>query len=396
LTIKNATSSETTLSACGSEVWNGETYTVSGDYEKVLVNAAGCDSTAILHLTITPRPAQPEIACWQNATFNNETCSWDVTGTPNPVISTTLSACDSYNWSVNGNSYSTSGKYLATIDCQDYELNLTINLSSQTPTGVQASASQTNGNTPVTLTVQGGNLGTNAVWKWFTSACGGTSIGTGASISATPSATTTYFVRAEGTCNTTACKSVTITVNTASTCGDGRFAEEVISFRQQKAYNGTAIVASRSQSSKSLCSPQNNDTENFVSLGFGGDITLKFGKAIRNGAGNDIRVYESTFGNMSCTAYPEKARVFASQDGCRFVYLGELCQDGSVDLGALNWAQYVRIVDVSSKAAFATISAVADGFDVDAVEGLNGFETNPVVDAVVGGASEVISYIKYQ
>jgi hypothetical protein len=176
----------------------------------------------------------------------------------------------------------------------------------------------------------------------------------------------------------------------ATTCGDGRFAEQVISFNQKKAINETAVVSGRSDKTKALCAPQNNDTENFVSLGFGGDITLKFGKAIRNGAGNDIRVYESTFGNLNCTAYPEKARVFASQDGCRFVYLGEICQDGTVDLGALNWAQYVRIVDVSSKTAVYQSSGIPDGYDVDAVEALNGFETNPVLDPIVGGASEVV------
>jgi uncharacterized protein YjbI with pentapeptide repeats len=175
-----------------------------------------------------------------------------------------------------------------------------------------------------------------------------------------------------------------------ATCGDGRYAEQAVSFRQQKDINGASIISGRSQSSKALCAPQNNDTENFVSLGFGGDITLKFGKAILNGEGNDIRVYESTFGNKSCTAYPEKARVFASQDGCRFVYLGEICQDGTVDLGALTWAQYVRIVDVSSKTAVYQSSGTPDGYDVDGVEALNGFETTPVLDPIAGGASEVV------
>ena len=177
-----------------------------------------------------------------------------------------------------------------------------------------------------------------------------------------------------------------------ATCGDGRYAEQVISFNQKKAINETAVVSGRSDKTKALCAPQNNNTENFVALGFGGDITLKFGKAIRNGTGNDIRVYESTFGNLNCIAYPEKARVFASQDGCRFVYLGEICQDGTVDLGALNWAQYVRIVDVSSKTAVYQSSGTPDGYDVDGVEALNGFETNPVLDPIVGGASEVVFY----
>ncbi len=48
------TTSTTTISNCGSYVWNGTTYTTSGTYTKTLVNAAGCDSTATLVLTITP------------------------------------------------------------------------------------------------------------------------------------------------------------------------------------------------------------------------------------------------------------------------------------------------------------------------------------------------------
>jgi hypothetical protein len=339
---------------------NGQSYTESGSYN--FVN--GCN-TEILNLTITPSGSN----------------------------STTASACDSYTWSVNGQTYTNSGTYSIANGCYSEELRLTINLSSQAPTGIQASATQINGGTPVTLSIQGGNLGTSAVWKWYTSSCGGTLVGNGPSISVSPSLTTTYYVRAEGTCNTTNCQSVTITVNTSSTCGDGRYAEQVVSFNQKKAINETAVALGRSQSNKALCAPQNNATENFVSLGFGGDITLKFGKAIRNGAGNDIRVYETTFGNLSCNAYPEKARVFASQDGCRFVYLGEICQDGSVDLGALNWAQYVRIVDVSSKTAVYQSGGTPDGYDVDAVEALNGFETNPSVDAIAGGASEVKSYL---
>ncbi len=54
LTILRSTSSEETWSEIESYTWNGETYTQSGDYEFVTTNAAGCDSTAILHLTIVP------------------------------------------------------------------------------------------------------------------------------------------------------------------------------------------------------------------------------------------------------------------------------------------------------------------------------------------------------
>jgi len=47
------TSSTTTFSNCGSYLWNGNTYISSGTYAKTgLTNAEGCDSTAILNLTI--------------------------------------------------------------------------------------------------------------------------------------------------------------------------------------------------------------------------------------------------------------------------------------------------------------------------------------------------------
>lgn len=51
-----------------------------------------------------------------------------------------------------------------------------------------------------TLRVTGGNLNDAAYWKWYSTSCGGTAIGTGSSITVTPTATTTYYVRGEGGC----------------------------------------------------------------------------------------------------------------------------------------------------------------------------------------------------
>lgn len=80
-----------------------------------------------------------------------------------------------------------------------------------------------------TLTATGGTLGTGAVVQWYTGSCAGTLVGTGASISVSPSSTTTYFVRYSGTCNSTGCVSTTVTVypsvnipaagNNTVTCG---------------------------------------------------------------------------------------------------------------------------------------------------------------------------------
>ncbi|RYZ54140.1 MAG: T9SS type A sorting domain-containing protein, partial [Sphingobacteriales bacterium] len=66
----------------------------------------------------------------------------------------------------------------------------------------------------VTLGVSGGSLGFGAQWVWYAGSCTGTPIGTGTTINvAAPFATTTYFVRAEGTCNITTCQSVTIFIS---------------------------------------------------------------------------------------------------------------------------------------------------------------------------------------
>ncbi|MBL7701933.1 MAG: T9SS type A sorting domain-containing protein, partial [Ferruginibacter sp.] len=51
----------------------------------------------------------------------------------------------------------------------------------------------------------------------YSGSCGGTLVGTGATLNVTVNSTTTYFVRAEGPCNTTACASVTVTVNVQPT-----------------------------------------------------------------------------------------------------------------------------------------------------------------------------------
>ena len=65
-----------------------------------------------------------------------------------------------------------------------------------------------NGN--VTLSIDGGSLGTLADWVWHDDTCGGNIIGQGTSISVIQTSTKTYSVRAEGYCNTTNCINTTI------------------------------------------------------------------------------------------------------------------------------------------------------------------------------------------
>lgn len=64
---------------CDSYVWNGITYTASGDYTLVLTNAAGCDSVVTLHLNIVGPPQMQEIIGEKEVCINQfATYSYDI------------------------------------------------------------------------------------------------------------------------------------------------------------------------------------------------------------------------------------------------------------------------------------------------------------------------------
>jgi hypothetical protein len=91
-------------------------------------------------------------------------------------------------------------------------ITVTVDPASVAPTSVSGTTSICMG-ANTTLSASGGSLGAGASYNWYTGICGGTLVGTGNSLTVSPSASTTYYVRAEGTCNTTTCASVTVNVS---------------------------------------------------------------------------------------------------------------------------------------------------------------------------------------
>jgi len=55
-----------------------------------------------------------------------------------------------------------------------------------------------------------------ADWYWYNGGCGLSAVGNGSTITVSPTLTTSYYVRAEGICNTTLCINKIITVNDSS------------------------------------------------------------------------------------------------------------------------------------------------------------------------------------
>ncbi|MFZ1330682.1 MAG: SBBP repeat-containing protein [Flavobacteriales bacterium] len=159
LTINYNTVGSETVTACDSMTWaaSGMTYTTSGTYFSMLVNAAGCDSLATLDLTVNYSNTSTvvEEACdnylWSvdgntydasgsytavltNAAGCDSTITLDLTVNYSSASTVVEEACDSYLWAADGNSYDTSGSYTAiltnTAGCDStITLDLTINNS---------------------------------------------------------------------------------------------------------------------------------------------------------------------------------------------------------------------------------------------------------------------------
>ncbi len=89
---------------------------------------------------------------------------------------------------------------------------LTVYEESTAPTSIETNDTLICDGDSALLKVNGGSLGTGAEWVWYSGSCGGTYVDTGDSILVIPAVTTTYYVRAEGTCNNTSCASITVEV----------------------------------------------------------------------------------------------------------------------------------------------------------------------------------------
>ncbi len=85
--------------------------------------------------------------------------------------------------------------------------------ASVAPTAINVINNNTCQGTSKTLTVTGGSLGSGASWKWYLDAAYTVSAGPdGVTLTVDPAVTTTYYVRAEGDCNTTSGVNAVVTV----------------------------------------------------------------------------------------------------------------------------------------------------------------------------------------
>lgn len=143
--------------------------------------------------------------------------------------------------------------------------------------------------------------------------------------------------------------------------------------------NPNTIPLSRRNPLNATGAPQNNNGTpiTFVSLGFGGEITLVFDYVVFDKEGPDLFLTETS----GSTNYPERAELYGSTCGSNWVLLNNtedgnvLTQDGWIDFsGSIYALKFLRIIDRSRRSQF---TGAADGYDVDGVTVINGSQCTP-------------------
>ena len=142
-----------TLNVCDSTVWNGQRYTIAGDYTYSTQTVHNCDSLATLHLTVRYSTVTnlTEDRCdgytWHGTPYTQSGSYSYTYATPNAVgcdstevlnlilrnstsSNTIVDVCDSFYWDATGGLYTASGvQYAHLTNAVGCDSNLTLNLT---------------------------------------------------------------------------------------------------------------------------------------------------------------------------------------------------------------------------------------------------------------------------
>ena len=187
---------------------------------------------------------------------------------------------------------------------------------------------------------------------------------------------TTYFARVKGqnaSGESDYSNVVSATTGSEASC----YPASVVEFKQGRTKYGFRVPRHRSDPDKALGAPQENDSFNFVSLGFGGSITFELAEPLYDDGSYDpdFIIVETSFGRADemCIDdqdrnYPESAFIEVSQDGDNWFSLPNIyCRTSFVDISpaveeGLQFANFIRITDASNRLWFRFF---ADGYDID-------------------------------
>jgi hypothetical protein len=163
---------------------------------------------------------------------------------------------------------------------------------------------------------------------------------------------------------------IAVTKINCNPSGENCFASSVVDYVEGSTFNGGLIADDRTNAGNALGAPEQTNQLVFVSLGYGGLITLSFDALVPNGEGNDLLVVETTYNSVGCDVYPEYADVYVSQNGIDFHFAKTVCKsDNLVDISdagqGFTFITHVQIVNNDA------LSTTPDGYDLDGVATLH-------------------------
>lgn len=166
------------------------------------------------------------------------------------------------------------------------------------------------------------------------------------------------------------------------------YATEVIEYVQGTRSNGNALAANRTDATQALGEPERTDEMVFVTLGYGGSITLGFSGPVLNLEGDDLEIVETSFGNAGCAAYPEYADVYVSVDGEEFFFARTVCKSDPFveidDAGDFAFINYVKIVNNDE------LSTTFDAYDLDGVVAIHNCEEEEIESAAIASENTLL------
>ena len=164
LTINQSTTSSTTEVECATYTWNGTTYTTGGVYTFVTTNAANCDSTATLNLTINNATTSVStIAECAAYTWNDSTYT---TGGVYTFVTTNAAGCDSIatlNLMINESTTSSTTE----VECATYTWNGVTYTSGGVYTFVTTNAAGCDSTATLNLTINNATTSTEITQTCF-------------------------------------------------------------------------------------------------------------------------------------------------------------------------------------------------------------------------------------
>jgi uncharacterized protein YegL len=181
---------------------------------------------------------------------------------------------------------------------------------------------------------------------------------------------------------------------------DQTYAAAVANFQIGQKNNGTPVEPSHADPSLALGPPEREEGNNFVSLGFGGQIILLLEELPQEARPERLEVVESDPDSSECEDDPERIEVYVGADLAvdlaDWVPLGAACKGETFDVSGLERFNFVYIVDISNPDEF---SKGEDGYDLDGIvltycrdcpESTPTPLPNPVATPIVPSLSETV------